>query len=67
MSVRAQLKIYTLYVHDDRYSVPSLDAANVADDELALKIARGRLVASPHYRAIEIWEDDRFVGTVERP
>jgi len=61
------LKIYTLYIHDDRYSVPSLDAASAAEDALAEEVARARLVASPHYRAIEIWEDDRFVGKVERP
>jgi hypothetical protein len=60
------LKIYTLYIHDDRYSVPSLDAVSVSDDELAQEAARARLNASPHYHAIEIWEDDRFVGKIER-
>jgi hypothetical protein len=62
----AVLKTYTLYIHDDRYSVPSLDAVTVSGDARAREIAQGRLAASPHYRAVEIWEDDRFVGKVER-
>jgi hypothetical protein len=61
------LKTYTLYIHDDRYSVPSLDAVTVRDDERAREVAKDRLAASPQYRLIEVWEDDRFIGRFERP
>jgi hypothetical protein len=61
------LKTYTLYIHDDRYSVPSLDAMTVRDDARALEVAKDRLAASPNYRLIEVWEDDRFIDKFERP
>jgi hypothetical protein len=65
-SVGAELKTYTLYIHDDRYSVPSLDAVTVRDDERACEVAANRLTVSPHYQLIEVWEDDRFVGKFDR-
>ena len=61
------MKTYTLYIHDDRYSVPSLDAMTVRDDARALEVGQNRLAASPHYHLIEVWEDDRFIGKFERP
>jgi hypothetical protein len=60
------LKTYTLYIHDDRYSVPSLDAVTVRDDERACEVGANRLTVSPHYQSIEVWEDDRFVDKFER-
>lgn len=65
--MEGDLKTYTLYIHDDRYSVPSLDAVTVRDDERALEIGQSRLMVSPHYRAVEVWEDERFLGKFERP
>jgi hypothetical protein len=62
-----QLKTYTLYITDDRYSVPSLDVTIVSTDKLAQAIARKRFAVSTHYSAIEIWEDDRLVAKIERP
>jgi hypothetical protein len=61
------LKTYTLYITDDRYSVPSLDAVIVSTDKLAQAIAQERFAVSTHYSAIEIWEDERFVAKIERP
>ena len=61
------MKTYTLYIHDDRYSVPSLDAVTVRNDERACEVAQNRLAASAHYRLIEVWEDDRFIDKFERP
>jgi hypothetical protein len=60
------LKTYTLYIHDDRYSVPSLDAVTVRDDERAREIGQNRLVVSPHYHLVEVWEDDRFIDKFAR-
>jgi hypothetical protein len=64
--VGAELKTYTLYIHDDRYSVPSLDAVTVRDDARAREVGANRLTVSPHYQLIEVWEDDRFIDKFER-
>ncbi len=60
------MKTYTLYIHDDRYSVPSLDAVTVRDDERAREVGANRLTVSPHYQLIEVWEDERFIDKFER-
>lgn len=60
------MPIYTLFIHDDRYSVPSLDAVTAADDRSVRTIATARLDGSTHYQAIEIWDDEREVGRIER-
>ncbi len=53
---------YTLYVHDGRYAVPTLLTVEMRDDEAVLADAKRRLESSPHYKAVEIWEDERRVG-----
>jgi hypothetical protein len=55
------LNVYILYVHDDRYSVPTLDTVSVRDDARASELAVKRLGASPHYKAVEVWDGDRLV------
>jgi hypothetical protein len=55
------LNVYILYVHDDRYSVPTLDTVSVRDDARAIELAVKRLAASPHYQAVELWDGDRLV------
>jgi len=57
---------YMLYVHDDRYTVPTLDTVIVRDDDRAIEIAAQRLSSSPHYRAVEMWDDDRLVCQIDR-
>jgi hypothetical protein len=57
---------YILYVYDDRYSVPNLDAISVDNDTLAIAMAEHRLASSHHYRAVEVWEDERPVCRIER-
>ncbi len=59
------LSTYTLYVHDVRYAVPTLLTVEASGDERVQAIARQRLQDSAHYRAVEIWEDDRFVAEVK--
>jgi hypothetical protein len=63
----ASLGTYILYVFDDRYTVPTLDGVIVRDDERAIEVANRRLAASPHYHAVEMWEDDRLVCRIDRP
>lgn len=55
------LGIYTIYIEDDRYSVPTIDILSADDDGHARVLAQGRLVSSPHYLSVEAWEDDRVV------
>lgn len=61
------MKTYFLYVHDDRYTVPNLDTIIVRDDERARALAAKRLASSPHYRGVEVWEDERLVVRLDRP
>jgi hypothetical protein len=58
------LKTYTLYVHDARYTVPTLLTIDARDDESACAHAEHHLAASTHYRAVEIWDDERLVARV---
>jgi len=57
---------YTLFVHDDRYSVPTFYMISVADDRRALELAEEKLLSSPHYRRVEVFEGDRLVGAIDR-
>jgi hypothetical protein len=58
------VKTYTLYVHDGRYAVPTLLTVEMRDDERVREYAAQRLAESVHYKAVEIWEDDRAVAHV---
>ena len=60
------VETYMLYMHDDRYSVPMLDAVIVRDDDHAIEIAAQRLYSSPHHRIAELWQDDRLVCRISR-
>ena len=63
---KRRLKTYLVYIHDDRYSVPSLYTVSVEDDERMRVWAAARLASSTHYQAIEAFEDDRLSCRVER-
>ena len=57
---------YTLFVHDDRYSVPTFYIVSVADEGRALELADEKLRSSPHYLRVEVFDDDRLVGALDR-
>ena len=57
---------YTLFVHDDRYSVPTFYMVTVANDQRALKLAEEKLHSSPHYRRVEVFDGDRLVAAIDR-
>jgi hypothetical protein len=63
---RGQVQTYTIYVHDRRYSVPTLLAADFAGPDRAREFAAERLASSPHYFAIEVWEDDTQLLRLEK-
>ena len=53
---------YTLFVHDGRYVVPTLLTIESRDDDGARAYALRHLESSTHYRAVEIWDDERQVA-----
>ncbi len=53
---------YTLFVHDGRYVVPTLLTIEARDDDGARAYALRQLESSTHYRAVEIWDDERQVA-----
>jgi hypothetical protein len=60
------LNVYVLYIHDDRYTVPTVDSLNASDDECAKQLLRRRLQTSPHYFAVALWHDERLVERIEK-
>jgi hypothetical protein len=57
---------YTLFVHDDRYSVPNFYMVSVAGERRALELAEEKLRSSPHYRRVEVFDGERLVGAIDR-
>lgn len=53
--------VYTLLIHDDRYSAPSLYLLTVDDDSRASELAHTRLTESHHHHGVELWDGDRLV------
>jgi hypothetical protein len=60
------VKIYTLYIEDDRYSVPTLLTAEMGDDNSVIQHSANILQQSRHYLAVDIWDDERHVARVDR-
>jgi hypothetical protein len=61
------LNAYTLYIYDDRYSVPTIDIVMEQTDARARAVAAERLLFSPHYKAVAVWHDDRFICELPEP
>ena len=57
---------YTLFVHDDRYTVPTFYILTVADERRALELAEEKLLSSPHYRRVEVFDGDTLIGAIDR-
>ena len=60
------MRIFTFYIHDDRYSVPDLLFVDANDDDSARDLAFGRLNQSTHYLAIDVHEGETPLFVVER-
>jgi hypothetical protein len=56
---------YTVFVHDDRYSVPTFYMVTVAGDARALELAEEKLSSSTHYQRVEVFDGERLVGAVQ--
>lgn len=46
---------FEVFVHDDRYSVPTLQLISADDDFEAREAAKALLRASPHHLGVELW------------
>jgi hypothetical protein len=53
--------VYTLLIHDDRYSAPSLYLLTIDNDGDAIATAQARLAESHHHHGVELWDGDRLV------
>lgn len=60
------MSVYTIYIEDDRYSVPTIDILMADDDGHARVLGEARLTSSPHYLSAEIWEDERVVWVLPK-
>jgi hypothetical protein len=57
------LRTFTVYIEDDRYSVPTLNVISLRDDVRAREWAEGAMQENPHYRGVEVCEDgERLFG-----
>jgi len=63
----ASVKTYFVYIHDDRYSIPTFQAFESPDDEGVRGHAAERLSSSPHHHAIEVFDEAQsLVFRIER-
>ncbi len=63
---KAMMYSYFFYIHDRRYTVPSLIIMDAATDVKALELARQYLTQSLNYLSIDLVEGEREVGRVDR-
>jgi len=60
------VRTFTLYIEDDRYTLPTLVFVIVRDEVRAKEIANGQLAASSHHLTVEVWEDGTLLFRSER-
>jgi hypothetical protein len=51
------MRTYSLYIEDDRYSVPTLQFVTAGDDAEIRRLAEAML-AKPHHQSVEVREGD---------
>lgn len=60
------MRIFSFYIHDSRYSVPTLQIVSAADEAQARALAQVRLDEAMAHLAIEVMEDDRTLFELTR-
>jgi hypothetical protein len=60
------MRTFTLFVYDDRYSVPTIDFVVAGDADRARSLAAQRLLASIHHRHVEVSDDGGVLFDVSR-
>ncbi|HEY8571365.1 hypothetical protein [Phenylobacterium sp.] len=48
------MRTFSFFIHDRRYSVPTLQFVLVADEVRARELARRELLASPEHLAVDV-------------
>jgi hypothetical protein len=54
---RGLLSAFEIFVHDDRYSVPTLHLVPAAYESAARRLAQVLLLSSAHHQGVELWRD----------
>jgi hypothetical protein len=49
---------FTLYVHDDRYSVPNMVFVDARDEDHSRELASNELMRSEHHLAVDVMRGD---------
>ena len=52
---------FELFVHDDRYSVPTLHLISADDERAARRAAQAMLRSSPHHLGVELCRDGELL------
>jgi hypothetical protein len=58
------MKTFELFVHDDRYSVPTLHLIPAMEAGVARRSAEILWASSPHYLGVELWCDGEEILTL---
>ena len=59
-----EMMTFELFVHDDRYSVPTLHLLSLAGAAVARTAAEALLDSSPHYLGVELCHDGEQILTL---
>jgi hypothetical protein len=51
------VRTFEIFVHDDRYSVPTLKLMPAADEAAARRAAEILFMGSTHHSGVELWAD----------
>ena len=62
-----EMRDYSLFIEDDRYTVPTLVIVTVASDERANEIALDHLNRSDHHLSVEVRTLAGIVSNIRRP
>ena len=60
------LRNYTIFIRDERYSVPTVRFVTVATETRAAELAAALLLESHHHLAVELCEDDKLLACFDR-
>jgi len=65
--MEAVMRDFTFLIHDQRYSVPTLQLVSVPNPGVARELASARLAASPEHLAVDVLEDGVLLFRVGAP
>ncbi|HYE47573.1 MAG TPA: hypothetical protein VEA44_17540 [Caulobacter sp.] len=60
------MRTFSFYIHDRRYSVPTLQIVDAPDEDHARELAQKRLDETMAHLAIEVVEDDQRLFELTR-